>query len=131
MSAFIVSKTHIDSILTAALAYRVEGLTRETATDRGRELWLANVASVAHRYPQDREHNEAARRIAEVYVHRQVTVPGIVKAAKLIDSLDYQCCELDIWCGSPEHAFLNTIREALLRALPGYESAAWTLEGPE
>jgi hypothetical protein len=66
MSAFVVSKFHIDSVVSAALNYKAEGISRETATDVGRPLWIANISSVAHGYPHDREHTECCLRIAEV-----------------------------------------------------------------
>ena len=129
MSAFIVSKHHIDAIISAALAYGVEGLTKRTAMDRGRELWEANIASVGVRYPGDPEALVIAGRIADVYVPRQVPVPSIVEAAKLIDCLEYQSCEHDGWATSDAAAFLGKVREALLRNLEGYDAAAWGVAG--
>ncbi|KQP33854.1 hypothetical protein ASF49_08285 [Methylobacterium sp. Leaf104] len=129
MSAFIVSKSHIDSIISAGLAYGVEGLTKRSAMDEGRQLWEANILSVGVRYLGDPEALVIAGRIADVYVPRQVPVPSIAEAAKLVDCLEYQCVEHDGWPTSDAAAFLSKVREALLRNLEGYDAAAWGVAG--
>lgn len=128
MSAFVVTKFHIDAIMTAALNYETPGIDRHTATDVGRVLWIENVRSVASRYPGGIEATEIGTRRAEVYVHKAVAVPGIVETAKLIDSLEYQSSEHDGWARSEALAWLGVIRAALLRSLPGYEGAAWAVD---
>lgn len=127
MSAFIVSKHHIDTLLSAALSYQVPGIDRHTATDVGRTLWIENIRSVSDRYPARSDTVEIGMRRAEIYTHRFVTVPGIGETAKLIDCLEYQSCEHDGWSRSDACAWLGLLRTALLRALPDYEGSQWAI----
>jgi hypothetical protein len=50
MSAWIVSKRHIDYMVTAILAAE---LSDKSPDDLGRMLWRECLASVAYRYPDD------------------------------------------------------------------------------
>jgi hypothetical protein len=59
MSAFLVTKEHIDALVTAGLAEQLEWgengryrLSPETATAIGKMLWQANEASVRERYEE-------------------------------------------------------------------------------
>lgn len=51
MSAWIVSKAHIDALVQSMIVERV--ISPADANDVGRELWRENLRSVAYRYPND------------------------------------------------------------------------------
>lgn len=148
MSAFIVSKEHIDYLVHAALAvnatwrgfsYFHEGtwhkVDHKTADATGRMLWAENVASVSHRY-WGAEPDELP---GPVGVDRETiamyTCPPLsqkrfnpVVALKAIDCLDYQSCEHDGWKTSAAFAFCDYLRGALISMLPGYDDAPWEID---
>ena len=150
MSAWIVSKHHVDAMLTAALSRRVAGphhgvlrfwtgdlswsVTRETADEIGEMLWAENVASVARRYGGDDVSDlpgpvELSR---EAYHFDQL--PGDVepvKVFKILDCYEYQSCEHGGWRASPALAFCDALRRACCRSLPGYEAAPWGVDDRE
>lgn len=55
MSAWIVSKTHIDAMVTAMVAWEL--IPPEDATRIGRLLWEENVKSIHARYPDTAEND--------------------------------------------------------------------------
>src|SRR5882724_12430426 len=141
MSAFVVSKKHIDVLVHAGLRYgrqytlrwrvgddpawtgdyeahcaaiqtQTRELTHETANRVGAMLWHENMVSVDHRY-QDHAPNDRA-----VYRHREACLEP-VGVLKLIDCYEYQTCEHDGWEASEAHAFCQALRKAAIHALPG------------
>lgn len=142
MSAFVVSKAHIDAIISVArlgpaeadrsgvhwwpLAY-ADGTTRrfvDVEPDAaGAILLLENERSVAHRYsrPFEPEGSGAACYTFACPTRR----PTAVEALKLIACLDYQSCEHPGWRDSEAFAFCAALKDALISVLPGYGTAPW------
>ena len=153
MSAFIVSKAHIDALVQAGLTsgygstlrWRHEGherkLSPDTADVVGAMLWAENVRSVEHRY----EH-VAAGELPGTYV-TEAPVEGVepvelpewiqsyqfarvrrlepVEILKAIDCYEYQSCEHEEWDESEAHTFCNELRMVTIGRLPGYDEAKW------
>jgi hypothetical protein len=112
MSAYVVDKETIDTLISAALRAKLFG--RNEATEKGQMLWRENVTSVSYRYNlPTRDATELAQyeRDVEAYefAHYDVTGPKIVDA---IDCLDYQSCEHEGWHTSAAHALLQAIAHA-------------------
>ncbi|MFI7598239.1 hypothetical protein [Actinoplanes sp. NPDC049681] len=97
MSAWIVSRDHLDLLLTAAIAWEI---TPPGEADRtGQMLWKEDLASVAYRYPHDRDGDRPGPidfRDGHVDTYHFQPYPGqvdpeVVAAATV--SLAYQSCE--------------------------------------
>lgn len=139
MSCWMVSKTHIDALVTAAVRLDVmpgiDALSPEnsilTPSDLGRWLWLANAASVKARYPngwQDMlpDGGEAA---LEAYSWRQVTFEPVT-LLKAVHCLRYQSCDISVYAGTWQDRTTRRIEAAIIRTLPGYDAAPWGLDDP-
>lgn len=127
MSAFVVSTTHIDALLTCAYRHVYANgehydLRRvEDATTIGRILLAENIRSVTHRYPQD-AHPDPTTYHFTLYPHYPMSS---VAALKLVDCLAYQSNESDDWEQTEAHKILNQLTAGFIRALPGYDAAPW------
>ena len=147
MSAYIVSKAHIDGIVTFAVGgTRRVGTVKRMAEDAGHcnyvsssdytpsqigaALWAENHASVDYRY------SETTPVPAYVFrpkcsgstctkTTRLLTPLDIIK---LCQSLKYQSCEHPGWDASFAHDFLNRVISAAIGALPGYDNAFWGID---
>ena len=126
MSAFIVSKQHIDAIVTAIgddthlqrlTDYDGEGTFQNYI---GRILWRENIVSVKHRYPQD----DTPLELADTYRFVPLDQPAVT-VMKLINCLDYQSCEHDEWEASTAKQILERTYRILTYKLPGYDDAPW------
>jgi hypothetical protein len=127
MSAYVVDKETIDTLISAALRAKLFG--REEATEKGQMLWRENVTSVSYRYNlPTRDATELAQYEGDVeayeFAHYDVTGPKIVDA---IDCLDYQSCEHDGWEASAAYALLGQLRLAFPPRRDGFEDAATRL----
>ena len=146
MSAFVVSKSHIDALVTLAVKgpgtggnwltlhwyerrddHGQEALIHnradyDTADELGRMLWAENARSVAYRY--------GARTVVGDYVW-PMGAPRLsaVEGLKAIDCYEYQACEHDEWKDSAAKQFCDALRRALITYLPGYDDAAWAISG--
>jgi hypothetical protein len=132
MSAFVVSKRHIDAMVTAALDGRhgmnltwfgADGTRHEvtlaTATETGAMLWATNVESVNYRY------NDNEPLLDYSFESHDVPPVWVLKA---IDCYEYQSCEHDGWKGSDASLFAEALRRHVVGMLPGYENAPWGIE---
>lgn len=140
MSAYIVSKRHIDFLVHAAICYGRPGRLRYgempveyvTADRVGRDLWRENCISVAYRYPDcapddlpgpvptpDPEEYE--------YADPRLGFPKPVAVLAALDCLEYQSCEHPGWRESAAHEFCRSLRLAAIRHLPGYDDAEWEI----
>lgn len=156
MSAFIVSKTHIDAIIAVAQngpsdsgpKYPGDGwfapywrgaegdtLSPRTDTDQvGTLLWLACQQSVAYRYPNDAEGEwpgPNGLRLSDILTYtfdRPAKRLTIIQALKAIDAYCYQSCEHPEWSVSPAREFCEQLRSSLIARLPGYDDAAWEID---
>ncbi|WP_433616811.1 hypothetical protein ACQP2P_15895 [Dactylosporangium sp. CA-139114] len=124
MSAWIVSRDHLDLLITAALAW---GLTSTDETDDiGRTLWRENLASVAYRYPSDRDGTRPAPhgfrdRDVDTYQFRPYpgrVDPDVVTAAAA--SLEYQSCEHPGWPDSAARRWVHELHAAATVRIPAY-----------
>lgn len=131
MSAYIVSKRHIDAIVTAAVNAGLGG--GKTPDQLGDMLWRENVVSVCFRY-------------------RESTLPDVFyrfepnalndpwSLIKQIDCYEYQSCEHDAWEASEAFALVEALRAATLQSLgmpkvqaiyqmeAGWKDAPWGID---
>lgn len=107
MSAWIVSKRHIDAIVTAAIN---AGLSRgKTADQLGDMLWRENVASVSYRY------REARPDVFYRFEPNALNDPWSL--VKQLDCYDYQSCEHPEWEDSEACAIVNDLRAHIVKSL--------------
>ena len=112
MSAYVVDKETIDTLIAGALRARLFG--EEEANEKGQMLWRENVASVAFRYQlATRNAQELAEYLGDVEAYTYAPCdpegPAIVDA---IECLDYQSCEHEEWDASAACALLRNLRIA-------------------
>jgi hypothetical protein len=126
MSAFVVSREHIEYLVSAGVkhgaGYTWNGkyvLVSDWTTRIGQLLWDENVKSVNARY---RLQDKAGR-----YVHRTTAEIDAAQALKLANSLAYQSCEHSGWGMSEAFAVLNGLKNAAIEHVAGYKGAKWTL----
>ena len=124
MSAWIVSRDHIDLLLTAALAWEI---TAPGDTDvTGRMLWKENLTSVAHRYPHDRNGDRPGPidfRDRHVDTYRFQPYPGPVDpevVAAAAASLGYQSSEHPGWTYSSAYRWTTHLRERATARVAAY-----------
>lgn len=158
MSAFVVSKEHIDAMVSLAIAgpsevapgpgywpqtfsYYHEGerheVRLENADELGAMLWGTNALSVRTRYPDLYEGGEYPGPIGfsvddDVYEYRYTRPrrrPNPVEGLKLINCYEYQTCEFEAWEDHPAYAFCEQLKAALVNVLPGYSDAPWEWTG--
>lgn len=124
MSAWIVSRDHLDLLLTAALAWELT--TPELANEDGRMVWRENLASVAYRYPSDRDGDRPGPvdfRDGDVDTYRFRSYPGRVDpevVATAAASLIYQSCEHPGWAASTARTWAARLHELANARIPGY-----------
>jgi hypothetical protein len=140
MSAFFVSKSDIDVIVSALIqegiyvdvSPRPRNAKEIDPNELGRMLWTENLASVTGRYclahtkDADRQDEHAAY-VEQImaYDWRELCQlkPGAV--AKIIACYEYQSCEHDGWHKSAAYQAITRLGQRLLRHIPGYEDAPW------
>lgn len=141
MSCFQVSKAHICAILYAYRHHergswpvgfyhdgqRVDfgdSMSRDTWGAVGAVLWNANRASVSERYEEDIDPDPFT--VADVQLAQGHVTPVVI--LKALDCLEYQSCDWEGWEGSLARTITDTIRRAIVRALPGYAGAPWAID---
>ena len=123
MSAWIVSKFHIDCLMKAYLKYKSKhGATfRENLSDVGQLLVDQNYRSVNYRYGTTQK--------PYMYVaSSQVRLLRPVEIIKAVHCLRYQSCETPGWKRTKAYKILDDIEALAIEELPGYEKAPWGLE---
>lgn len=137
MSAWVVSKRHIDAMVQAGLetARRDGGeftyyhgtrrceLDGDSADRVGAMLWEENKRSVDYRYSETNE------REPYTFQRRPSLAPVVI--LKALDCYEYQSCEHDAWNTSEARAYCEALRKALISELPGYNAAPWGLDEAE
>jgi hypothetical protein len=139
MSAFVVSDTHIDALVSAGLVFArpskpmtwyhagPDGLERayqlrpDNPTEVGAVLLAANQTSVNLLY------GERAATESPYSFRRLAGVPDAVVVLKALACFDYQSCEHPDWATSQAHRFCQELRDGCIDRLPGYEQAPWGL----
>ena len=117
MSAWIVSKKHIDLLVAAAKNRHPDAL--------GQMLWAENHKSVNYRYGE--------KRPTPPYTFTPPTEPiDQILLLKQIHCYDYQSCEHDGWERSEAYKLCKKLEAACLAALPPgvedspeYSQAPW------
>lgn len=119
MSAWIVSKQHIDTLVTAALAWELAVI--EQADEIGRMLWQENLNSIHARYPDTIAGGEYPGPIgflpSDVEDYRFELVPGRVDPEVVhvaARCYRYQSCEHGDWNTSHARAWNETLLERAL-----------------
>lgn len=145
MSAYLVSRTHITSLVATAVlgpkGQRSEWFFGQWAPlpdVLGQLLWAENLKSVADRYPGDRSGERPGpagltdEEIANYSAPPRRTLARyrlpVVVALKAIDNLEYQSCEHGGWEWSEAAEWLGRLRRALIAQLPGYDEAPWGID---
>lgn len=102
-----------------------------TAAEVGNMLWRENIASVSHRYPGESSDTLPGPIDCDFVIegsdipvfHPPIKPVEVLKACKCYE---YQSCEHgEAWEQSSAKAFIDSLKEDAIRALPGYEQAAW------
>jgi hypothetical protein len=147
VSAFIVSATHVDVLLSVALhgphdaavpranwspPYLDQAgirLSAATCSPLGAALLAENIASVAHRYPDCARHELPGPWPTPIPDQYEFTDFGacmnIAEACSAIDCFEYQSCEHPEWEASCARTFCQQFRGALTTCLPGRGQAPW------
>ena len=155
MSAWIVSKSHIDALVSAALvAARENGSSFRwydsdgnhsheitytdtiRASEVGMMLWGENLASINARYPDTIEDESACPGPCDfegsisVAGYRFTRTPRLepVVILKGVSCYEYQSCEHEGWKSSEAKAFCAALTDSMIALLPGYEEAPWGIE---
>lgn len=143
MSAWVVSKGHIDYIVSAQKFVRpgdfnvFHGGRRVTMTptEWGKVLWTENMLSVSYRYPQDAP-NELPGPISfegqstiDLYDFKERVDVTRMGAYKALDSLDYQSCDRPEWQETLAKAYVDTLQHSLVTSSPEYDAAdTWSVD---
>lgn len=155
MSAFMVSKAHIDAIVATAIEGPSDGvkgggygqanwysiyfdnpsrkLDYESAHVLGEMLVKENLSSIHSRYPDTIDNPDDTPGPIEQYWLEQYKFPihtkplTVVQALKAIHCYEYQSCEHDEWESSQARRFCEGLTSRLIGCLPGYEQAEWEL----
>lgn len=156
MSAWIVSRKHIDVLVNAGLGTRDNSvswwweqapsgvqhrhLNWQNADLVGSMLWAENLASVAYRYPNDKDGerpgpNDFKDEHVITYVFNRGNAETdddgnevtLIDAMTLLDSYEYQSCEHPTWKESEAYAYCHALRSHLMHKLPGYNKGKWSI----
>jgi len=155
MSAYMVSKEHIDAIVYAAYEGpkdngRPSGYGRQTwyrpgfkgnngenqvdfhnLDELGKLLVKENLSSIHARYPDtiaDPKHTPGPcdQYWLQPYTWTRPTRRlNAVEALKALACYEYQSCEHQEWESSAARQFCESLRHALIGCLPGYDEAEW------
>jgi hypothetical protein len=125
MSAWIVSKNHIDHLVAGAV--RLGIVHPQDVTVVGRMLTNANKKSIRARYGYD---DEGAARVKTYWYQRPYALLSDVSLLKQAACYDYQSCEYDGYENGPAHKFIVKLERTLealgvTRQSEGYEHAPW------
>ena len=140
MSAFLVSDSHLNALITwAALTQLNPGNPSSCAgysinesawtSFLGNEqhcaaiLYTANVESVNERYEKD-DSTGVIFRFRQYKKWKSLTP---VEVLKLCDCFDYQACEVKNYRATVAAQMVDGIREHAIHLLPGYSAAPWAL----
>jgi hypothetical protein len=123
MSCFVVPDFHIDALVSWAIANHasafIDGLTPAALA---RELYCANCVAYRERYGED---------VGEEYRYTYRPAAHAMPAAQVLKAcacLEYQCSDWTDYPGSVAQRAVERIREHAITYVPGYRTAAWTLE---
>jgi hypothetical protein len=148
MSAFLISDSHIDVMLTYAAQHRltlpdprcpsssIDVSQTRNATLIGQTLLRENLRSLACRYgaahgftPEPHNDESYAERYQFKPDDRLASLGSDISVAimKLTHCFDYQACETNNYASTPAAAITLALREAAAYQLPGYDKAPWSI----
>jgi len=150
MSAFVVSKSHINAIIQAGLNVQYKPftwyhknedgelehyqLTSSNADEIGQMLLDECVHSVQYRYEGDTIANLPGPSNAEWLIPFEwkpfVKMPTPVETIKNIHCYAYQSCEHPEWEASNAKDFCDALEHSIVSQLPGYDEAPWEWDDP-
>ena len=107
MSAFLLCKAHIDTIVNGAIQLKV--IRPDQAEWLGQLLWDENYRSVNHRYSEDNDPPEYKHEVYDAPFHPVAIVIAL-------DCYDYQSCECPDWEKTEARQWSQRIREAAEKA---------------
>lgn len=131
MSAYIVSKAHIDTLVSAravlpAYDHCASSIDPDAA---GAMLWRENYKSVGYRYDERHGGQDDTPEYRHATVRLNLrSVPTLVALFKALDCYEYQSNEHPGWRESEAFRFCDYLRSALVRLLPGYRDAPWNIQ---
>ena len=152
MSAYIVAKPHIDLLVTAARCHRpgqhdsglrwyVDGILEGNRRRRGSAL--GGRSDVVAREPRERRLPLPRRHVrcptgtgeSDATMTSTLTdsshYPGAVEPVVVLGALacyEYQSCEHPGWKTSEAYEFCDALRHKMIRMLPGYTRAPWSID---
>lgn len=139
MSAYVVSKTDIDLLISALRQFRTRVFYKRhldaadsfDPTELGRMFWFENVKSVAYRYGLNDDDDDDLSEltnyklsVAEYNFHEYLDIKP-ARIAKIAAHYEYQSCEHPSWYSSEAQHTILRLYSALCRHLPGYDDAPW------
>lgn len=148
MSAFMVSKEHIDALVETALfgptglqcgtwfvpyfGKPSKKLYPENASELGEMLVKENLSSIHFRYPDTVTNPDNTPGPIEQYWLTEYQFHGgkhlsIIEALKAIRCYEYQSCEHPEWEMSAAKQFCESFTNTLISVLPGYDQAEWEI----
>ena len=146
MSSWIVTKPHIDLLITAGLIlpsrclrdskleWETQGrryeLDEVNADDVGVTLWAENYASVNHQYPHAGGDLPGPADFdgPDVLTYHHEPIKGGIDPVVVLRNINcytYQSDEHDGWETSQARAFCDSLTAACINVLPGYDEAPW------
>lgn len=150
MSAWMVSKKHIDTLVQLALygpaelpanqtwyVPRLAGGRSVTADALGELLTKENLASIHSRYPDTLTNPDNTPGPHEHYWLVPYVFPDAlhigkhltaVAGIKAIVCYEYQSCEHSEWEESEARKFCSALKDSLINYLPGYGAAPWGID---
>ena len=152
MSAFLVSKQHINALVAWVMSDRLGSdyanagtfpeVARRCAAGAtladaiGRVLWAENLRSVQTRYPDCKAspgeiHPDTPGAVEgesiEEWTYRPESARNAVQTISACRCLEYQSCETDNWLDTEAHKILDRIMHDAIRRLPGMDEASWEI----
>jgi len=124
MSAWLVTRSHIDLLVNAARAWD-QWKQLGDPVEMGQTLWTENARSVAYRYP-----DHPAPVVRYVRLPRIAPVLDPVVVLKSIGCLEYQSCECPDYYESQACKLLHSLQSIAIAELPGYDAAPWGIADP-
>jgi len=130
MSCYLVSDDHINALISWAqwnkVTFRVlvgDGSVTIDYDAVRQELRRTNEESYHTRYA----HLDGISKEHEPVKGKSGPALPVIEILKLCNCYDYQACEFDGWEASDAYAFMRELRSHVVRALPGYEQAPWSI----
>lgn len=135
LAAFAAGNTHEKSVIHEWRA--PSGSIEADAMSCAEGLAKANIASVAYRYPQDRDGSRPgpglydaeiialARLWARHYATRLPALPPM-HFYSLANGFAYQACEREDWPASLAARQINWIKDKAAKRMPGADDAPWS-----